>query len=89
LTFELSASFFRDFKSESRANDPMKLCAGEINLPMPEINEWTFAAEVCKTIQGILADNPGLPFTEAKVKQGAGTFLLRNSYTLLGRLRVS
>jgi methylase of polypeptide subunit release factors len=39
---------------------------------MPGTNEWTFTADVCKTIQGILAENPGLPFSEAKVEQGAG-----------------
>jgi methylase of polypeptide subunit release factors len=51
---------------------------------MPEINEWTFAADVCKTIQGILAANPGLPFTEAKVEQGAGTGRKRRDLTLYG-----
>jgi hypothetical protein len=51
---------------------------------MPEINEWTFAADVCKTIQGVLADNPGLPFTEAKVEQGAGTGRKRRDLTLYG-----
>lgn len=39
---------------------------------MPETNEWTFAADACKTIQGILAEAPELPFSEAKVEEGAG-----------------
>ncbi len=51
---------------------------------MSEINEWTFAADVCKTIQGILANNSGLPFTEAKVEQGAGTGRKRRDLTLYG-----
>jgi hypothetical protein len=51
---------------------------------MAEINEWTFAADVCKTIQGILANNPNLPFTEAKVEQGAGTGRKRRDLTLYG-----
>jgi methylase of polypeptide subunit release factors len=52
---------------------------------MPEINEWTFAADVCKTIQGILADTPGLPFAEAKVEQGAGFGRRRRDLTLYDR----
>ena len=52
---------------------------------MPEINEWTFAADVCKTIQGIVTDNPGLPFAEAKVEQGTGTGRKRRDLTLYGR----
>jgi methylase of polypeptide subunit release factors len=51
---------------------------------MPEINEWTFAADVCKTIQGILADNPGLPFSEAKVEEGAKGGRKRRDLTLYG-----
>ncbi len=51
---------------------------------MLEINEWTFAADVCKTIQGILADNPGLPFSEAKVEQSAGPGRKRRDLTLYG-----
>src|SRR5271157_5159954 len=62
----------------------MGLFAVEVNLAMPDINEWTFAADVCKTIQGILANNPGLPFTEAKVEQGAGTGRKRRDLTLYG-----
>ena len=49
---------------------------------MPDINEWTFAADVCKTIQGIIADNPDLPFSEAKVEQSAGTACRRRDFTL-------
>jgi methylase of polypeptide subunit release factors len=49
---------------------------------MPEINEWTFAADVCKAIQGILADDPSLPFSEAKVEQAAGTGRKRRDLTL-------
>lgn len=49
---------------------------------MVEINEWTFASDVCKMIQGILAENPGLPFSEAKVEQGAGTGRKRRDLTL-------
>ncbi|HLY59995.1 MAG TPA: N-6 DNA methylase [Terriglobia bacterium] len=49
---------------------------------MPEINEWTFAADVCKTIQGIVADNPSLPFSEAKVEQGTGQGRKRRDVTL-------
>jgi hypothetical protein len=51
---------------------------------MPEINEWTFAADVCKTIQGILADNPGLPFSEAKVEEGVSGKRKRRDLTLYG-----
>jgi hypothetical protein len=51
---------------------------------MPEINEWTFAADVCKTIQGILADNPGLPFSEAKVEEAAKAGRKRRDLTLYG-----
>lgn len=54
---------------------------------MPDINEWTFAADVCKTIQGILADTPGLPFAEAKVEQGAGFGRKRRDLTLYDRER--
>ena len=49
---------------------------------MAEINEWTFAADVCKTIQGILADNPGLPFSEAKVEEGVTGKRKRRDLTL-------
>ncbi len=49
---------------------------------MPEINEWTFAADVCKTIQGILTDNPGLPFSEAKVEEAAKGRRKRRDLTL-------
>jgi hypothetical protein len=49
---------------------------------MPEINEWTFAADVCKTIQGILAENPSLPFLEAKVEEGARGGRKRRDLTL-------
>jgi len=49
---------------------------------MAETNEWTFTADVCKTIQGILAENPGLPFSEAKVEQGAGAGRKRRDLTL-------
>jgi len=52
---------------------------------MPEINEWTFAADVCKTIQAIVADNPGLPFSEAKVEQGTGQGRKRRDVTLYDR----
>jgi hypothetical protein len=38
---------------------------------MSEANECMFAADVSKTIQGILAANPDLPFTEANVEEGA------------------
>jgi hypothetical protein len=51
---------------------------------MPEINEWTFAADVCKTIQGILAENPGLPFSEAKVEEGVSGKRKRRDLTLYG-----
>jgi hypothetical protein len=51
---------------------------------MSEINEWTFAADVCKTIQGILADNPGLPFSEAKVEEAARAGRKRRDLTLYG-----
>jgi hypothetical protein len=49
---------------------------------MPEINEWTFVADVCKTIQAIVADTPGLPFSEAKVEQGSGQGRKRRDLTL-------
>jgi hypothetical protein len=49
---------------------------------MPETNEWTFAADVCKTIQGILSDKPELPFSEAKVEQGTGAGRKRRDLTL-------
>jgi methylase of polypeptide subunit release factors len=49
---------------------------------MGELNEWTFAADVCKTIQQILAENPRLPFSEAKVEQGAGVGRKRRDLTL-------
>jgi methylase of polypeptide subunit release factors len=52
---------------------------------MPEINEWTFAADVCKTIQGILAQNPSLPFSEAKVEEGARGGRKRRDLTLYDR----
>jgi hypothetical protein len=52
---------------------------------MNEINEWTFAADVCKTIQAILADNPQLPFSEAKVEQAAGPGRKRRDLTLYDR----
>ena len=52
---------------------------------MPEINEWTFAADVSKTIQGILADTPGLPFSEAKVEEGVSG--KRKRRDLVGRSR--
>jgi len=52
---------------------------------MTQVNEWTFAADVCKTIQGIIADNPDLPFSEAKVEQSAGTRRKRRDLTLLDR----
>jgi hypothetical protein len=52
---------------------------------MSEINEWTFAADVCKSIQGIVADNPGLPFAEAKVEQGVGAGRKRRDLTLYDR----
>jgi len=51
---------------------------------MPEINEWTFSSDAAKLIQGILADNPGLPFSEAKVEVGAGTRRKRRDLTLYG-----
>ncbi len=49
---------------------------------MPEINEWTFAADVCKAIQAILAENTSLPFSEAKVEQPAGAGRKRRDVTL-------
>lgn len=52
---------------------------------MHELNEWTFAADVCKTIQGILASNPELPFSEARVEEGAGIGRKRRDLTLYGR----
>ncbi|HEV2234784.1 MAG TPA: N-6 DNA methylase [Terriglobia bacterium] len=52
---------------------------------MAEINEWTFAADVCKTIQAIIAQNPALPFTEAKVEQGTGQGRKRRDVTLYDR----
>jgi hypothetical protein len=52
---------------------------------MPETNEWTFAADACKTIQGILAVDPALPFTEARVEEGAGIGRKRRDLTLYGR----
>ena len=52
---------------------------------MPEINEWTFASDVCKTIQGIIAENPALPFSEAKVEQGSKTGRKRRDLTLYDR----
>jgi len=51
---------------------------------MPEVNEWTFAADVCKSIQGILTDNPSLPFSEAKVEEAAGRRTKRRDLTLYG-----
>jgi methylase of polypeptide subunit release factors len=51
---------------------------------MPEVNERTFAADVCKTIQGILAGNPGLPFSEAKVEEGARAGRKRRDLTFYG-----
>ncbi len=51
---------------------------------MPDINEWTFAADVCKTIQEILADNPALPFSEAKVEEAARAGRKRRDLTLYG-----
>jgi hypothetical protein len=51
---------------------------------MPEINEWTFAADVCKTIQAILGDNPSLPFSEAKVEEPATAGRKRRDLTLYG-----
>lgn len=47
--------------------------ASVIAFPMAGTNEWTFAANDCKTIQGTLAENPGLPFSEAKVEQETRT----------------
>ena len=52
---------------------------------MPEINEWTFAADVCKTIQAILAETPALPFSEAKVEEGAKSGRKRRDLTLYGK----
>jgi len=52
---------------------------------MPEINEWTFASDICKTIQGIIAENPSLPFSEAKVEQGSKTGRKRRDLTLYDR----
>ena len=49
---------------------------------MPEVNEWTFAADVCKWIDAILAANPELPFSEAKVEQSAGRRRQRRDLTL-------
>ncbi len=51
---------------------------------MGEINEWTFAADVCKTIQGILAESPSLPFSEAKVEEGVSGKRKRRDLTLYG-----
>lgn len=48
---------------------------------MAEINEWTFAADVSKTIQGILADSPTLRFSEAKVEEGAHAGRKRRNLT--------
>jgi len=56
----------------------------QFTLAMPDINEWTFSADAAKLIQGILADNPGLPFSEAKVEVGAGTRRKRRDLTLYG-----
>ncbi|HLI35253.1 MAG TPA: hypothetical protein VKW70_09435 [Terriglobia bacterium] len=36
------------------------------------MNEWTFSADAAKLIERILAENPNLPFSEAKVEEGAG-----------------
>jgi hypothetical protein len=52
---------------------------------MPELNEWTFAADVCKTIQAILLSNPDLPFSEARVEEAAGIGRKRRDLTLYGR----
>ena len=52
---------------------------------MPELNEWTFAADTCRTIQGILTSNPELPFSEARVEEGAGIGRKRRDLTLYGR----
>ena len=52
---------------------------------MAEINEWTFAADVCKWIGSILAGNPALPFSEAKVEQAAGRGRQRRDLTLLDK----
>jgi hypothetical protein len=52
---------------------------------MPETNEWTFAGDVCTTIQEILADNPSLPFSKAKVEQSAGIGRKRRDLTLYDR----
>lgn len=52
---------------------------------MPEINEWTFTADVCKTIQGILTSNPALPFSGAKVEERAGAGRKRRDLTLYDR----
>ncbi|MBZ5536871.1 MAG: N-6 DNA methylase [Acidobacteriia bacterium] len=53
---------------------------------MPETNEWTFASDVCKTIQAILTENPGLPFSEAKVEVGAKGTRKRRDLTLYGMI---
>jgi len=52
---------------------------------MSDINEWTFAADVCKWIGEILVTNPGLPFSEAKVEQPSGPSRKRRDLTLYDR----
>ncbi len=52
---------------------------------MPEMNEWTFSSEAKKLIERILAENPSLPFSEARVEEGAGVGRKRNDLTLYDR----
>ncbi len=49
---------------------------------MQEINGWSLAADICKTIQWILAESAALPFSEAKVEQPAGAGRKRRDLTL-------
>ena len=52
---------------------------------MAEINEWTFAAEVCSVIERILVEDDELPFSGAKVEQGAKGSRKRRDLTLYDR----
>jgi methylase of polypeptide subunit release factors len=57
----------------------------ELKIAMAEINEWTFTADVCKTIQGIIAENPALPFSGAEPEEGAEIGRKRRDLTLYDR----
>lgn len=52
---------------------------------MSDINEWTFAANVCSTIERILTQNGELPFSGARVEQGIKGSRKRRDLTLYNR----